>query len=262
MEFMDWGPLIVKIKRDSGTGYEYCPLTIKKEGKGKTATIKYLPTMIEYYNRWVNEVESCGYGFDYRTLNAADYGAYTSRKRFFGIFAKKRLPIVFPEPTHSKEAQHTLFGPLKRWIFDRPCPLSPNTLDRHKAGLIKFVAGGKEKYIKKRAFLKLQTEISGHIPGMKNVQFLSKYFSGHPESKNISILGPAHTFYHPIMVMETVFVQSICLVRPLLPRIASIRFRAISLICSMVIVTVRQWKGLPELLQIIRNIAWLLVTAG
>ena len=215
MEFMDWGPLIVKIKRDSGTGYEYCPLTIKKEGKGKNATIKYLPTMIpdplrkgEYYNRWVNEVESCGYGFDYRTLNAADYGAYTSRKRVFGIFAKKRLPIVFPEPTHSKEAQHTLFGPLKRWkevkevldfndegksIFDRSCPLSPNTLDRHKAGLIKFVAGGKEKYIKKRAFLKLQTEISGHIPGMKNVQFLSKYFSGHPESKNISILGPAHT---------------------------------------------------------------------
>lgn len=93
-----------------------------------------------------------------------------------------------------KEVKEVLdFNDEGKSIFDRPCPLSPNTLDRHKAGLIKFVAGGKEKYIKKRAFLKLQTEISGHIPGMKNVQFLSKYFSGHPESKNISILGPAHT---------------------------------------------------------------------
>ncbi|MFR3329735.1 MAG: DNA cytosine methyltransferase [Odoribacter splanchnicus] len=148
------------------------------------------------------------YEFDYRILNAADFGARTSRKRFFGIFAKQGLPIEFPKQTRAKEAQHTLFGSLKKWkavkevldftdegksIFDRPCPLSPNTLERHKAGLIKFVAGGKEEYLKKRALLKLQTEVSGHIPGVKNIQFLSKYFSGHPESKNISILGPAHT---------------------------------------------------------------------
>lgn len=160
------------------------------------------------YRRWVNNVKKYGYNFDHRILNAADYGAYTSRKRFFGIFAKKGLPIVFPEATHAKEAQHMLFGNLEKWksvkevldfsdegksIFDRPCPLSPNTLERHKAGLIKFVAGGKEEYLKKRALLKLQTKISGHISGMKNIQFLSKYFSGHPESKNISILGPAHT---------------------------------------------------------------------
>ena len=30
-----------------------------------------------------------GYSYDYRILNAADFGAYTSRKRFFGIFAQK-----------------------------------------------------------------------------------------------------------------------------------------------------------------------------
>ena len=38
-----------------------------------------------------------------KILNSADYGAYTSRKRFFGIFAKGSLPIVFPEQTHSKK---------------------------------------------------------------------------------------------------------------------------------------------------------------
>ena len=67
------------------------------------------------YRRWVNNVKKYGYRFEYRILNSADYGAYMSRKRFFGIFAKKGLPIVFPEPTHSKEPQKTLFNDLKRW---------------------------------------------------------------------------------------------------------------------------------------------------
>lgn len=34
------------------------------------------------YTRWVRKVKSYGYRFDHRILNAADYGAYTSRKRF------------------------------------------------------------------------------------------------------------------------------------------------------------------------------------
>ena len=56
------------------------------------------------YMKWVNNICKRGYNFDWRILNAADYGAYTSRKRFFGIFAKKKgLPIAWPEPTHSKE---------------------------------------------------------------------------------------------------------------------------------------------------------------
>lgn len=57
------------------------------------------------YVRWINKVKRYGYNYEYRIMNAADYGAYTSRKRFFGIFAKYGLPIVFPEPTHSKPAR-------------------------------------------------------------------------------------------------------------------------------------------------------------
>lgn len=62
------------------------------------------------YQRWVRNVKRYGYDFSHRILNAADFGAYTSRKRFFGIFAKKGLPIVFPSPTHAKKAENTLFG--------------------------------------------------------------------------------------------------------------------------------------------------------
>jgi len=101
------------------------------------------------YLKWVKHVCSMGYNFDFRILNAADYGAHTARKRFFGIFAKADYPIVFPEPTHDREG---LFG-LPKWkpcrekidlenegksIFGRKKELSSNTLRRIAGGIKKF----------------------------------------------------------------------------------------------------------------------------
>ena len=108
------------------------------------------------YQKWVRNVKKYGYNFEHRILNAADYGAYTTRKRFFGIFAKKGLPIVFPEPTHCKGGRQDMFSKLEKWkpvkeVLDfsdegttifREKPLSEKTLERIYAGLIKFVAGG------------------------------------------------------------------------------------------------------------------------
>lgn len=45
------------------------------------------------YQQWVSNVCGYGYRFAHRILNSADYGAYTTRRRFFGIFAKGSLPI-------------------------------------------------------------------------------------------------------------------------------------------------------------------------
>ena len=112
------------------------------------------------YLRWVRNVCKRGYGFQHRILNAANYGAYTTRERFFGIFARKGLPIVFPEPTYSKDAGQTLFDEMKPWrpvreVLDledcgrsifRDKPLSEKTLQRIYAGLVKFVAGGKDAF--------------------------------------------------------------------------------------------------------------------
>lgn len=172
------------------------------------------------YTRWVRNVKKYGYNFDFRILNAADYGAYTSRKRFFGIFAKKGLPIAFPEATHSKEGTTSLFGSLEKWkpvrecldfddegdsIFGRKKPLVEATLERIYAGLIKFVAEGKEAFIVKYNSVNKRT--GKHIPpsidepcptvatqnrlGLAKVQFLSKQFSGDPMSKNVSVEAPA-----------------------------------------------------------------------
>lgn len=182
------------------------------------------------YLRWVKNVCAYGYNFDFRLLNSADYGAYTSRKRFFGQFARHGLPIAFPKATHAKQihetsSEHSLFpeeSSLEQWkpvrevldlddegesIFGRKKPLVEKTLERIYAGLIKFVAGGKDAFIVKWNSVNGKTgkyvppSIDDPCPtvacqnrlGMAKVQFLSKQFGGAPSGKNISIEEPAGT---------------------------------------------------------------------
>lgn len=57
------------------------------------------------YMRWVKSIQRQGYEYDWRLLNSADFGAYQSRERYFGIFAKDGLPIRFPTATHCKKPQ-------------------------------------------------------------------------------------------------------------------------------------------------------------
>ena len=171
------------------------------------------------YTKWVCSVKSYGYNFDHRILNAADFGAYTSRKRFFGIFAKHGLPIVFPEPTHCKEGKQDMFSDLKKWkavkevldfedegtsIFGRKKEPVEATKARLYSGLIKFVAGGKDAFMVKWNSMsqsgKYQApDMEAPSPtvscqnrlGVAKVSFMSKQFSGHPESKNVSLERPA-----------------------------------------------------------------------
>ena len=172
------------------------------------------------YQKWVRNVKKYGYNFEHRILNAADFGAYTTRKRFFGIFAKKNLPIVFPEPTHCKGGRQDMFSRLEKWkpvkdVLDfsdegttifREKPLAEKTLERIYAGLIKFVAGGKDAFLVKYNSMSRTGKynapgIDEPCPvvttqnrlGVAQVCFLSKQFSGHPESKNVSVEEPAGT---------------------------------------------------------------------
>ena len=114
------------------------------------------------YLKWIKDVKKYGYDFEYRLLNAADFGAYTSRRRYFGLFAKHGLPIAFPHQTYGKYGDEGgLFHQYRKWkpvrevldvedegesIFGRKKPLCEKTLERIFAGLVKFVAGGKAQY--------------------------------------------------------------------------------------------------------------------
>ena len=172
------------------------------------------------YQKWVRNVKKYGYNFEHRILNAADFGAYPTRKRFFGIFAKKSLPIVFSEPTHCKGGRQDMFSRLEKWkpvkdVLDfsdegttifREKPLAEKTLERIYNGLIKFVAGGKDAFLVKYNSMNRTGKynapgIDEPCPvvttqnrlGVAQVCFLSKQFSGHPESKNVSVEEPAGT---------------------------------------------------------------------
>lgn len=175
------------------------------------------------YLRWVRQVQAYGYDFAWRILNAADFGAYTSRKRFFGQFARKGLPIAFPEQTYAKNGDEGgLFRMYHKWkavrdvldldddgesIFVRRKPLCEKTLERIYAGLVKFVAGGKKRHevfmlryntVRPQDTVKSINEPCGVVTTKNRFakvkcQFLSKQFSGDPDSKNIDIEQPAGT---------------------------------------------------------------------
>ena len=175
------------------------------------------------YLKWLHNVQNYGYDYDYRILNAADFGAYTSRKRFFGQFAKHGLPLVFPHQTYAKNGDEGgMFHQYKKWkavrdvldlndegtsIFTKKKTLCEKTLERIYAGLIKFVAGGKKEYeawILKYNSMNQQNHhnapsIDEPCPtvavqnrlGLVKLNFLSKQFSGDPMSKNQSVERPA-----------------------------------------------------------------------
>ncbi len=129
-EFKEWGPV-----GDHGK-----PL-MKFRGK--------------FFDSWVTAIQSAGYKVDHRLLNAADFGAATSRTRLFVIARKGNRNPVFPEPTHAARAGGELPGMgMQRWrsaaeiidwsipcksVFARSTPLKDNTLLRIEAGLRRFV---------------------------------------------------------------------------------------------------------------------------
>ena len=77
------------------------------------------------FRKFIRQLEALGYTVEFRELVAADYGAPTSRKRFYLVARCDGRPIVWPEPTHSKTGANG----LPKWrsaaeIIDwsLPCP--------------------------------------------------------------------------------------------------------------------------------------------
>ena len=119
------------------------------------------------FHKWLSQLQNLGYAVEWRELVAADYGAPTTRKRFFLIARCDGLPITWPEPTHAPaDSPEVKAGKKKPWrsaaeIIDwtLPCPsifdtreqirekhglnaqrpLRPNTMRRVTRGVDKFV---------------------------------------------------------------------------------------------------------------------------
>eukprot|EP01037_Dinobryon_pediforme_P011467 gene11467-11560_t len=195
VEFMSWGPL-----DDNGK-----PVS-RKSGSD--------------WMRWRNHIDSFGYRNEWKELNSADFGAYTSRNRLFGCFAKTGLPIVWPQATHGKKpATGNMFAAnVHKWkavkdvldfadegesIFSRKKELVDASLERIEAGIIKFVGDGNDAFILK--YNSRDKNGNYNPPGVDEpcptvaVQnrlgmcFLAKYYSDKPAGKVIPVTGPAGT---------------------------------------------------------------------
>ena len=112
----------------------------------------------EDYNKFIKAMCSLGYAFDSRELVAADYGAPTTRKRWYAIFRRDRRPIIWPAPTHSKDGGNGTekwlpcgnfidWSDLGRSIFNRPKPLADATMRRIANGYRKYVVENPTPYI-------------------------------------------------------------------------------------------------------------------
>lgn len=112
----------------------------------------------EDYKRFITAMKSLGYIFESRELVAADYGAPTTRKRWYAVFRRDGKEIVWPEHTHSKDGANGLkpWEPIYKYlnlqdfgksIFGRKKPLAKNTMNRIARGLEKFVFNNPEPFI-------------------------------------------------------------------------------------------------------------------
>lgn len=127
------------------------------------------------FRKFISQLEALGYTVEFRELVAADFGAPTSRKRFYMIARCDGRPIVWPKPTHSK----TGADGLPKWrcaseIIDwsLPCPsvfaskaqimeryglkavrpLAKNTMRRIIRGVDKFTIRSGKPFIVQQKF--------------------------------------------------------------------------------------------------------------
>ena len=148
-ELRDWGPLLDKDTTYKGRLYKAGTADPRKKGV--------------FFNLWYREIKASGYSVEMEVLNAADYGAATSRERLIVQAVRKSSGsrIVWPEPTHTREPG-LLSGSYRPWhsaaeiidwsipgesIFDRKKPLCTNTLRRIEAGIRKYWGAWAEPFL-------------------------------------------------------------------------------------------------------------------
>lgn len=112
----------------------------------------------EDYRKFISAMENIGYEFDSRELVAADYGAPTTRKRWYAVFRRDGKQIIWPNPTHNRFGADGLkryeqcgdyidWSDLGKSIFDRPKPLAEATQKRIANGIKKYIVDNPDPYI-------------------------------------------------------------------------------------------------------------------
>jgi Site-specific DNA methylase len=172
-EFQTWGPLLKDSRPDP-------------EKKGQT------------FRAFIRALKKEGYQVKFSELRACDYGAPTSRKRFFMVARRDGRPIAWPETTHGDPNELTVrLGLKKPWrtaaeiidwsvpcksIFSRRKPLVEKTMVRIAKGIEKFIIENPDPYIVK--------------DGKVAASFISQYHSYDSDARG-------QTMDRPLLTVDT-----------------------------------------------------------
>lgn len=148
----------------------------------------------ENYEQFMDAMRGLGYKAETCELVAADYGAPTTRRRWYAVFRHDGKSIKWPEKTHSKTGEqgkkkwlkcgdYIDFKDLGKSIFGREKPLAEATMKRIAGGFRKYVVESPEPYI---------------VPDKDAAAFLIQY---HGEQKSGEVRG--QSLAEPIMTLDT-----------------------------------------------------------
>ena len=157
-EIQKWCPLDEKgkpVNKLDGKCYE-CFVSAMTKGSRDISCSK--DKYCEQCNYKNTNTYNLGFEFASDTLVTADYGAPTTRKRWYAVFRSDGKPIKFPKPTHNKDGSNG----LKKWIpastvidwtdlgksiFARKKPLAEATQRRIANGIRKFIINAEDPFI-------------------------------------------------------------------------------------------------------------------
>ena len=179
----------------------------------------------EEYKRFIGAMEDLGYEFSCQELVAADYGAPTSRKRWYAVFRKDGHDIAFPERTHSKDGigyqkwlscgDYIDWHDLGKSIFDRKKPLADATQRRIALGIQKYIINNDNPYIvPQKDAMSFLIQYHGETQkGESRGQFLTEPIKTIDTSNRYGLVtafmtkfyktGIGHSLYEPIHTITT-----------------------------------------------------------
>ena len=180
-EFQQWGPLLESPLDYHGRHYKPGQPDPRQKGL--------------FFRDWIRSAEVSGYKVEWRVLNAANFGAPTSRRRLIVQMARGTEPIVWPRETHPESqwipASSVIDTSLpSESIFDRKRPLAASTMRKIRNGIQKYWGTWAPAFL---AALDGETR-EVPVPTDTPTPFLTRFNGG--ENRN-------HALTQPVPVIDT-----------------------------------------------------------
>lgn len=220
-EFADWGPLIPRwICRGcqwKGTDGQvvtrgnrlHCPNCDSRRVLPTEDLVPCPDRKGLTFRKWLGRLRNLGYNVQYKTLDAADFGAPTHRKRLFLIARRDGKPITWPEPTHAdpkKLDRYSLFekpAPYRTAAeiidWDHPCLSIFATREEAKVWAKEHKRGIPQRPLKEKTLRRIALGVMRYVlespsPFIVRCDHGGDHFRGQPLDRPLSTVAGDHGF--------------------------------------------------------------------